>query len=327
MKFSVIIPLYNKELYVKRAIESVILQKYTDWECIVVNDGSTDKGPSIAQSYKDARIRLVDQDNSGVSVARNKGRECSSGEWIALLDADDYWLPSHLADLHEAITAHRECSVVATGWYVESHAGGRVVGGGLPVDGKITCHDYLTYEVTQEKSLLHTSSAAVKAELWTNVGGFNGKYRLAEDSEFWIRLSFHTKFAVNHNVSAVYYQDYSGNSTRGCWYIGDAPFIFLRQSVPDSMRFYYDRYLESFRINNLAMGNLLCGNRELVRKMTSESIKVNARKKTIVFMLLTFVPTKVFRILYYIYIKMLGRACVDKYINVINDKYENKYKH
>jgi len=89
--FSVVIPLYNKERSVKNTIESVLNQTFQDFEVIVVNDGSTDNSLEVVKSFNDERIRIINQKNSGVSSARNRGIKEAKYEWIAFLDADDLW--------------------------------------------------------------------------------------------------------------------------------------------------------------------------------------------------------------------------------------------
>ena len=95
---SIVIPLYNKQYSFKRTVESVINQTFSDWELVIVNDGSTDRSGEIAQEVleTDLRIRLINQTNAGVSVARNKGIEAATSNMVAFLDADDCWLPDHL---------------------------------------------------------------------------------------------------------------------------------------------------------------------------------------------------------------------------------------
>lgn len=88
---SVIMPCYNQGCYLSEALESVINQTYSDWECIIIDDGSTDSSEEIAKEYcqKDGRIRYIYQDNAGVIAARNNAIAASSGEYILPLDADD----------------------------------------------------------------------------------------------------------------------------------------------------------------------------------------------------------------------------------------------
>ena len=92
---SVIIPTYNRESYLERAIISVLEQTYTDYELIIIDDGSTDDTVSILNKY-DKNIRKYSILHSGVSAARNFGITKAHGQWIALLDSDDYWLPEKL---------------------------------------------------------------------------------------------------------------------------------------------------------------------------------------------------------------------------------------
>src|ERR1035441_8596585 len=96
MSISVVIPLYNKAPYVGRALSSVFRQTIQDFECIVVDDGSTDGGGDLVEKMSDPRLRLVRQANGGVSRARNQGINLARHPLIAFLDADDEWLPGFL---------------------------------------------------------------------------------------------------------------------------------------------------------------------------------------------------------------------------------------
>lgn len=94
--FSVVIPLYNQEKLITRTIGSVFEQKIDNLELIIIDDGSTDNSVNVVKQYKDERIKLITQPNSGAPTARNRGIAESRGEYIALLDADDYFLEGHL---------------------------------------------------------------------------------------------------------------------------------------------------------------------------------------------------------------------------------------
>ena len=99
-KFSIIIPLYNKEKDIKKTLKSVLNQSFEDFEIIIINDGSTDNSEEIVKSIIDKRIFLYTKNNEGVSIARNYGVEKATSGFIAFLDADDYWHPNHLENLH-----------------------------------------------------------------------------------------------------------------------------------------------------------------------------------------------------------------------------------
>lgn len=106
---SVIIPIYNRDYCLSRCLESVLHQTFTDWECILIDDGSTDKSLSVCRSYeaKDSRFRVYTQPNGGVSAARNKGIEQACGEYIAFIDSDDWVEPEFLQLLYESAGKRR----------------------------------------------------------------------------------------------------------------------------------------------------------------------------------------------------------------------------
>ena len=105
MKFSVIIPVYNAEKYIERAIDSIVKQDYKDYEMILINDGSTDRSLEIIQrlAERNTRIRVESIVNEGVSHARNKGIELANGEYVLFMDADD---------MHEENTLQQQCQTL-----------------------------------------------------------------------------------------------------------------------------------------------------------------------------------------------------------------------
>ncbi len=114
---SIMMPAYNAEQFLAEAMESVLAQTYSNWELLVVNDGSTDDTAVIAAQFTDPRIQLIHKENGGESSARNMALEHSQGAFIAYLDADDAWLPHHLETLAGYLQAHPERDAVyADGW-------------------------------------------------------------------------------------------------------------------------------------------------------------------------------------------------------------------
>ena len=145
LKISVVVPVYNCEKYIERAIESVIKQTYDNWELIIVNDGSKDSSLQIAQKFagKDARIKVIDRENRGVSVARNIGIDEASGDLLMFLDADDWWesgkLKEQLKRLEE--TGYVLCSTGRELMKADGSSTGRTI----PVKEKITYRELLKH--------------------------------------------------------------------------------------------------------------------------------------------------------------------------------------
>ena len=125
MKYSVVIPLYNKAECVKHTIESVLAQTIDDFEIVVIDDGSTDSGASVVQGINDNRIRLIQQENQGVSAARNTGISNAKGEIVAFLDADDIWMPDFLATVEILFNEFPEANIACINYQVSY--GNRVI--------------------------------------------------------------------------------------------------------------------------------------------------------------------------------------------------------
>ncbi len=123
MRVSVIVPLYNKGPYVERALNSILAQTYTDFEVIVVDDGSTDDGPSRVRCFSDPRIRLLQQANAGPGAARNRGIAEAKGDLLAFLDADDAWMPDYLESSVQMLDEGPQEVASVTSGYVEYPSG------------------------------------------------------------------------------------------------------------------------------------------------------------------------------------------------------------
>lgn len=132
---SVIIPLYNKQSSISKTIASVLNQTYTDFDLVIVDDGSTDESVAVVEAINDPRIRLIKQDNGGPGKARNIGISEANGEWIVLLDADDELLPDALSTFFKLISKHPDVDIVDcnTLYY---HPNGNTLGN-HPIDGYI----------------------------------------------------------------------------------------------------------------------------------------------------------------------------------------------
>ena len=118
---TVVIPLYNKAHTIKDTLNTVLNQTYSEYEIIIVNDGSTDNGVQIIKdNFNDKRIRIINQKNFGVSVARNRGIKEAKYNYIALLDADDNWHPDYLSIMQDAINKYPNSSLICSGGHVHA---------------------------------------------------------------------------------------------------------------------------------------------------------------------------------------------------------------
>lgn len=117
-KFSVVVPLYNKASCIVDTVQSVLAQQYTDFELIIVDDGSTDGGVQKLSGIKDHRMTIIRQENKGVSVARNRGISAAKAEYVAFLDADDIWCPDYLMQIDLLTKKYTESDIFVTAYNV-----------------------------------------------------------------------------------------------------------------------------------------------------------------------------------------------------------------
>lgn len=205
--FSVVIPLYNKENYITRAIESVLSQEYKDFELIVIDDGSTDNSLDKIKFISDPRLRVVEQLNQGVGAARNKGIIESKYEWIAFLDADDAWFKGHLKELSNIIKLFPNSRMVSAKVLQIKDSKK------LPIIkdtnlSNIRSIDYF-YECSRQTDILHSSSVAINKEVFRKIGGFSNK-KIGEDVEYWVKIALSYPVAISDRVTAYYFRDTDG---------------------------------------------------------------------------------------------------------------------
>ena len=203
--FSVVVPLYNKERHVRRSIDSVLAQTFTDWELIVVDDGSTDSGPEIVQSYSDLRIRLIHQDNSGVSAARNRGIAAARGPWITFLDSDDEWLPDFLGKVNAVAVELPELGAIyGIAAYMRGGAKLNAAPQALTAPSVVNYQNFITHQGGEE---MHSSCVAIKRQVFTAAGMFPVGVRIGEDSDLWFRVGWSAKVAHIPEVLSIYHMD------------------------------------------------------------------------------------------------------------------------
>jgi len=196
--FSVIIPLYNKEKYIHQCIESVLNQKFKDFEIIIINDGSTDQSAQIVEKINDSKLQVYSQKNKGVSAARNLGVEKSSGKVIAFLDADDFWYPTHLDEIYSLHHEFPEASLFATAYEIEYRPDFIKSFRFRSSTIHNVFHPFYRYQ--KGSPLFFTSNFALKKEIFVKEKGFKSHIH-AEDTELFFRLGYKYPLAYSSIVS------------------------------------------------------------------------------------------------------------------------------
>lgn len=206
MRFSVIIPLYNKGPYLSKALASVIAQTFRDFELIVVDDGSTDDSFQVAQSVlrtADVKHQLIHQENAGVSMARNNGVLAASGDYICFLDADDWWAPSFLERMDRLIHEYPDAGIYGTNYYVVKNDRQRI----CVTTAKTGYINYCRTYAEKLQMPLWTGAVSIPRSVFCETGGFKPHLKLGEDFDVWIRIALSHKVAFLDEPLAYYYQD------------------------------------------------------------------------------------------------------------------------
>ena len=210
-RISVIIPTYNCERYIAETIASVLGQTFNDLELIVVDDGSTDRTRDIVASYGPP-VRLISQNNSGVCVARNRGIREAAGQYICLMDHDDYWFPDKLALQVEKLEACPEVGVVYSSFILwQSSPDGR-----FPAPATFDLESYAEgidknysgwiYHQFLLDCWMLTSTAMFRREVFEKCGVFDESLPFSEDWDLWLRISRQFTFAKLHRPNTLYRQ-------------------------------------------------------------------------------------------------------------------------
>jgi glycosyltransferase involved in cell wall biosynthesis len=200
-------PLFNKEREVNRAIRSVLAQTFDNFELLVVNDGSTDRGAEIVAALKEPRIRIIQQANEGVSAARNHGIEEAKANLIAFVDADDEWLPDFLETIHRLQNIHPYCSVFATNYAYRNIDGSMMatIIRGLPdTIWEGVLEDYFKVASISDPPIW-SSAVAVRKEAISSIGGFPNGVSAGEDLITWAKLASKYRIAYSTHPHAVFW--------------------------------------------------------------------------------------------------------------------------
>lgn len=254
MIISAVIPLYNKSHTIARALQSVFAQTRLPDALIVVDDGSTDGSAAACRSVlatapEGIACQLISQENTGVSVARNAGAEAIQSDLIAFLDADDEWLPVHIAELERLATKVPSAGILST-----RHARLTPQGQPAPEPSAVPAGFFGQVEnglaaYSQGYGILHTSSIAVGRGAWQRSGGFSPGARKSQDIHLWLRLLLTEPFAHSDTCTAIWHEEASGVVRRS----GAVPAHFSHfLGTPEGRAHLKNQDLVNFLATNLA---------------------------------------------------------------------------
>jgi len=199
---SVIIPLYNKEQFIEATLLSVLNQTFSDYEIIIINDGSTDKSVEVVNSFDDNRIILYTTKNKGVSHARNFAISKANSDLIALLDGDDQWEPNHLENLYKLYTSFPHCGLYATAYHKQFFNGKKMKAhfNGVSSDHFGVIEDYFLASIID--SIAWTSAVMIPKNTFENIGDFDEDMRSGQDTDLWVRIALKKSIAFSAISSA-----------------------------------------------------------------------------------------------------------------------------
>jgi glycosyltransferase involved in cell wall biosynthesis len=209
MDISVVIPLYNKKDNIRRTLNSVMIQKYQPIEIIVVDDGSTDGSAEIVCLMKISNLKLIKQENSGVSAARNRGVKEASCKWIAFLDGDDEWLPDFLLTVKSMHDSNHDHDVYATSYYSGDYMGNKKKIGLNAVQFREKQGVMTNYFVVASCSAppICSSTVCIRKQALLDIGGFPLHVKSGEDLITWARLVAHKPPLYSTVPLAIFWQE------------------------------------------------------------------------------------------------------------------------
>ncbi|QBN20071.1 glycosyltransferase family 2 protein [Flavobacterium nackdongense] len=203
--FSIIIPLYNKEKFIQKTLKSVLSQTFTDFEIIIVNDGSTDKSEEKVLQNKEARIQYYYKENGGVSSARNFGIKKANSEYLAFIDADDYWYPTFLEEMFQNIKLHTKLNVFSSAIEIETSK--KIIPATYSIQKTASFEIVNYFSASKKRTVLCSSSAVFHKSVFEHIGHFDLRLKSGEDTDMWIRIGLVYPILFSWKILARYVYD------------------------------------------------------------------------------------------------------------------------
>lgn len=205
--FSVIIPLYNKEREIEATVRSVLAQTLQPKEIVIVNDGSKDRSAEVVRRIESPLIRLIDQPNAGECAARNRAIREATGEYVALIDADDQWEAGFLEEIDRLIHEYPDCGLYCTSFQVVSHEG--LYRAPCPeVRGVVENF----FRDSAHRFIAIPSASVMPRAIFDEIGGFPEGMKIAGDLYMWIKLARRYRVCFSPEPLVRYLKEASNRS-------------------------------------------------------------------------------------------------------------------
>lgn len=278
--FSVIIPLYNKEKYIQNTLNSVFNQSFTNFEVIVVNDGSTDKSLTILDEFTDRRLKIIYQKNQGVSVARNTGMKNSQAKYICFLDADDTWKPNHLQAFYDTIIKFPDAKMYCNRYVTQISKNSFIKNSFIDIDDNYEgyVNDFFKSSLINRVAL--TSAVCIHKDIFNEIGGFNIGVSSGQDLEYWVKIAIKYKIAITkHNT--LTYNFLKENKSLSKTQINHKTIPTFNQflseeKVNESLKKFLDLYRIEYALKYHIAGNHK-KTTELLQGVASENLKLKTK--------------------------------------------------
>lgn len=202
-KFSVVISVYNKEKYIFNTLQSILNQTFRDFEMVVLDDGSTDNSKEEILKIQDKRLKFYSEKNRGAGAGRNFVIKKATGDYIALLDADDYWFPFYLSEQNKLIEKYPAESVFATAQEVKNgkyvHPREYSLPANFQKEGVVNY-----FQASTLSSILHSSSTVIKRTIFEKTGYYNPTIKSGQDTDLYIRIGLNYSVVFSKKICSSY---------------------------------------------------------------------------------------------------------------------------
>jgi glycosyltransferase involved in cell wall biosynthesis len=304
--FSIVIPLYNKADYILKAVNSALTQTFKDFEIIVVNDGSTDDSVYKIENFKDARLKIINQENAGVSTARNNGVKEANFDYVAFLDADDWWNVHFLEEMKLLIGKYPAAGIYGCNYYYVKNRKHRLEDKGLEKDFTAGYIDYFKVYAKTFCAPFNCSFVIVDKAAFNAVGGFKSQLKFGEDFDLWIRIALKHKVAYLNKPLAYSNQDVENENRalginklydKDSYYIFNLSYLGIEETKNKDLK----NLLDGLRVRSLLRYYLNKTYRKEVNDLLS---KVDFNKQPLYFRLVYKLPVPIVKL--YFAMKSMG---------------------